>query len=168
MYNNNQESNHIREAQQMLYVISMYNLEVSGVIPDGIYGSETANSVRSFQQYYGLQVNGEINTATWVKITEIYHSYSDAAPIPIRAFPTEPGTVLHKGEGCFSIWIAQAILLGLSEQYENIPPCHVTGILDMETHLALQPFQKLCTLPVTGCIDCTTWNMLAQAGSNLL
>lgn len=168
MYSNHQESDHIREAQQMLYVISMYNLAVSGVIPDGIYGSETVSSVRSFQQYYGLQASGEINTATWAKITEVYRHYNDTAPKEIQAFPKEPGTVLHQGTGCFSIWIAQAILLGLSEKYENIPPCHVTGILDTETHLALQPFQKLCTLPVTGCIDCTTWNMLAQAGSDLL
>lgn len=168
MYSDNQEKSHIREIQQMLYLISLHNFAVSGVIPDGIYGSETVSSVRSFQQYYGLQVNGEVNSATWLKITEVYRSYSDAVPVPIQAFPTEPGTVLHKGAGCFSVWIAQAILLGLSEKYENIPPCHVTGTLDAETHLALQPFQKLCTLPVTGCIDCTTWNMLAQAGADLL
>ncbi len=168
MYSSDQETDHIHEIQQMLYMISLRNPAVSCVIPDGIYGSETVDSVRSFQQHYGLQATGEVNTATWAKIKEVSRSYNNVVPVPIEAFPTELGTILHKGDGCFSVWIAQAILLGLSKQYENIPPCHVNGILDAETHLALQPFQKLCKLPVTGCIDCTTWNMLAQAGTNLL
>lgn len=165
MYTPAQEKSHIYELQQMLYDLSLRNPAIPGVIPDGIYGAETAAAVRAFQQYAGLRVTGEVNGATWEKLAQMAQAADDQSPAPLDAFPVQPGTVLHEGDHCFSVMIVQSILLALSEQFENIPPCHVTGELDRETMLALQPFQKLCSLPVTGCVDCATWNMLAQAGS---
>ena len=167
MYSPEQEKSHIYELQQMLYGISLQNPAIPGVIPDGIYGEETAAAVRAFQQYYGLRVTGEANGATWEKIAEVYRLLSAMPPEPLEAFPQKPDTVLQEGAHCFTVLIAQAILLALSEQFENIPPCAVTGDLDADTVRALQPFQKLCSLPVTGKLDCATWNMLAQAGDTM-
>ncbi|MCR4646354.1 MAG: peptidoglycan-binding protein [Oscillospiraceae bacterium] len=167
MYSPEQEKAHIYELQQMLYGISLRNPAIPGVIPDGIYGEETAAAVRAFQQIYGLRVTGEANVTTWEKIAEVYRETNDMPPEPLAAFPEKPGTVLHEGAHCFTVMIAQAILLALSEEFENIPACAVTGVLDPETVRALQLFQKLCSLPVTGCVDCTTWNMLSQAGGSL-
>ncbi|MBR3629489.1 MAG: peptidoglycan-binding protein [Oscillospiraceae bacterium] len=167
MYSPEQEKAHIYELQQMLYGISLRNPAVPGVIPDGIYGEETAAAVRAFQQYYGLRVTGEANGATWEKIAAVYRAMQDMSPAPLDAFPQKPGTVLQEGAHGFPVMVSQAVLLALSEQFENIPPCAVTGDLDADTVRALQPFQKLCSLPVTGKLDCATWNMLAQAGDAL-
>lgn len=168
MYSPEQEKSHIYELQQMLYALSLRNPAIPGVIPDGIYGEETAAAVRAFQQYAGLRVTGEVNGATWDRLAQMAQAEDRQPPTPLDAFPAKPGTVLHEGERCFSVLIVQSILLSLSEQFENIPPCHVTGEFDRETMLSLQPFQKLCALPVTGCVDGNTWNMLAQAGAAML
>lgn len=35
---------------------------------DGVFGSQTNNRVRNFQDYHGLQVDGIVGSATWTKM----------------------------------------------------------------------------------------------------
>ena len=165
MYTTQQEKAHIYELQQMLYFISLENPAIPEVIPDGIYGKETVNAVKAFQQYYGLSPTGETNHATWEKVAEVYLNLENAIPLPLDVFA--PDEVLRQGDHCFSVRIAQAILNALAEQYDNMPPCNMTGDFDYDTLCAVQLFQKICALPVTGEIDCATWNALARAGDNM-
>lgn len=167
-YTSAQEKSHIQELQKMLYGISLYNAAIPHIVPDGIFGSGSQAAVRDFQQFYGLRVTGEVNQTTWEKIVQVYHQMIDTPPQPLYAFPKEPGTTILAGEQGFPVLIIQAILFGLSERYANLIPCPMTGDFDNDTLRSLQMFQKLCVFPVTGCVDCTTWNMLAQAGSDLL
>ena len=167
-YTISQEQSHIQELQKMLYGISLYNAAIPHVVPNGVYGSESEAAVRDFQQYYGLRVTGETNQATWDKIAAVYHQLINTPPQPLRAFPEKPGTVILAGEQGFPVLIIQAILFALSEKYANLMPCPMTGAFDEDTLRSLQLFQKLCVFPVTGCVDCTTWNMLSQAGGDLL
>ena len=168
MYTNIQQQAHIRELQGLLHGISYYNPAVPRIIPDGIYGRETEAAVRAFQQYYGLRVTGETNQATWDRIVIVYRELVDQPPQPLRAFPQQAGAVMLPGEQGFPILIIQSILHSLSEKYGDVPPVKVTGEFDSDTQRAIQPFQKMCALPMTGCVDCKTWNLLAQAGGDLL
>lgn len=67
----------IRSMQTYLRYISRYIPEVSSVIPDGIYGVETENSVNSFQKYFDLPENGVIDYPTWEMIFFVYHQLLD-------------------------------------------------------------------------------------------
>ncbi len=49
-YTNEDRRNHIRELQRYLYSLSFYDETMPQVVPDGIYGRETALAVRAFQQ----------------------------------------------------------------------------------------------------------------------
>ncbi len=168
MYTSEQEKAHIRELQKMLYGISLYHTAIPRIIPNGIYGAESEQAVRDFQQEFGMHVTGEANQATWDKIVAVYQQLIGTPPQPLHAFPQKPGTVIMAGEHGFPVLIIQAILFALSEHYANILPCPMTGEFDNDTLRSLQLFQKLCIYPVTGCVDCSTWNMLSQAGSDLL
>lgn len=165
-YTQTQQTEHIRELQGFLHGISFYNDAIPRLIPDGFYGDSTAGAVRAFQQYYGLRVTGETNQATWEKIVQIYQELVGQPPQELRVFPQR--TVLMPGEQGYPVLIVQSILHALAEIYDTVPPVQITGEYDSETQRAVQPFQKLCALPVTGCIDCRTWNLLAQAGGDLL
>ncbi len=167
-YTDSQERAHIRELQAMLHGISYYNPAIPRLTPDGIYSKATADAVRDFQQYYGLRVTGEVNSATWEKIAEVYRELVDTPPEPLAAFPEQKNTVILPGDRSFTVYIIQSILHELSERYGDIPDCRITGIFDEETCRAVQPFQKLSGLPVTGSVDCKTWNMLSEAGADLL
>ncbi len=165
MYTPQQEKAHIYELQQMLYYISLENISIPEIIPDGIYGKETANAVKAFQQYYGLKPTGETNPATWEKIAEVYLELENAVPLPLTVF--SPHEVLRQGDHAFCVRIAQTILDALAQEYDNMPECAVTGNFDSDTLYAVQVFQKMCALPMTGEIDCNTWNALARAGDDM-
>ena len=42
------------------------------ILEDGIYGPETANAVRIFQEIFNLPVTGVVDIGTWYRISRIY------------------------------------------------------------------------------------------------
>ena len=62
----------IRSLQTMLRVIAEDGGYIPTVVPDGIYGPGTMNSVSAFQRYHSLPITGITDQATWDKITEVY------------------------------------------------------------------------------------------------
>lgn len=48
---------------------------------DGIYGEQTKNSVRKFQDVFGLPETGITDYPTWYKIQEIYVAVSRIAEL---------------------------------------------------------------------------------------
>lgn len=166
-YTQTQKKAHIQELQKYLNAISCYHSEIPSVLPTGVYDSRTVTAVKAFQRFTHLTETGETNQTTWDKIVEVYLADIDTAPQPLQAFPSKKTTVICMGQDCFTVPIIQAILFKLSQKYSNIPSVHVTGIYDTETTQAIQLFQNMCLLPVTGKVDCPTWNMLAQMGCDL-
>ncbi|MDE5738162.1 MAG: peptidoglycan-binding protein [Oscillospiraceae bacterium] len=165
-YTEEQKKLHIQELQRYLYVISCYDTRINPMIPNGVYDSKTIQAVKSFQKIYGLTETGEVNETTWKKIVTVYKSLVDTAPKPLNAFK-DKNTVVRSGDNCFTVIIIQAILFSVSKQYTNVPDVQVTGEYDIQTEQAVQIFQKMCALPVTGNVDCETWNILAQIGCDL-
>ena len=166
-YTQAQKKAHILELQRYLNAVSYYHPEIPCVIPTGIYDEKTQEAVRAFQKFSGLTETGETNQATWDKIVSVYLSDVKRTPQSLDAFPKKKNTVLRIGEHCFTVAVIQAVLMELSHKYSNLPDVHVTGDYDAETVRAVQLFQSMCALPVTGEVDCATWNMLAQAGCDL-
>ena len=51
--------------QEMLRTISFWLEDIPSVIPDGIFGPKTKDSVTAFQTVYGLKPTGEVDSQTW-------------------------------------------------------------------------------------------------------
>lgn len=166
-YTQAQKKAHIIELQKYLNAISCYHSEIPLIIPTGIYDAKTQEAVKAFQKFSHLTVTGETNQATWDKIVEVYLADIDTAPQPLQAFPSKKTAVICMGQDCFTVSIIQAILFKLSQKYSNIPCVQVTGEYNTDTAKAVQLFQNMCLLPVTGSVDCSTWNMLSQMGCDL-
>lgn len=161
-YTDQQQKAHIREIQGMLRGISYYNPAIPRIMPDGIYGDATRDAVRDFQQYYGLRQTGEVNLATWQKTAEVLRELNGTTPEPLNVFPQTKGAVILPGDEGFPVMVIQLILHELSGKGGEIPNCRMTGVFDQATLRSLQPFQKLCGLPVMSSVDCRTWNMMTQ------
>ncbi len=58
--------------QEYLNAIALDNGDETFIPVDGIYGLQTENAVRRFQQQSGLAQNGEVNRATWEAIISAY------------------------------------------------------------------------------------------------
>ena len=164
-YTDAQRSEHIHELQRYLHRISYSNPNIPRIIPDGIYGTETANAVRAFQNAYGLTSNGETNTATWDKVVEVYRELIATIAEALEVFPAGAEVLIKSGDTGLAVLIIQAILLTLAERYGNLPTLQVTGLYDPATVDAVREFQRHSNYPVTGNVDVPTWNLLALSAA---
>ncbi len=153
----------IRSLQTMLRVIAEDDPRLPTVVPDGIYGPSTMQSVTAFQRLYGLPVTGITDQATWERIVEAYEPalirVDKAEPIEIIM---EPGQVYRIGDSNAYIYLLQSILIQLSNDNPNIAPPEHNGVLDNPTSNALAAFQILAGLPPTGELDKITWKYLVK------
>ena len=151
----------VRSLQTMLRVLAEDDQSLPTVIPDGIYGPSTMTAVSAFQRKYELPITGITDQLTWDLIVSAYE------PAVIRIGKAQPikvlldaGQVLRAGESNPYIYLAQAMLLQLSENHTTIVPPDVNGMIDTSTAEALTQFQKLAGLRQTGEIDRITWKHL--------
>ena len=62
----------VRQLQEQLNAIRKGYPAIPAVSTDGIYGEATKNSVRKFQQVFGLPQTGIVDYPTWYRIQDIY------------------------------------------------------------------------------------------------
>ncbi len=74
-------SDKIRQMQNQLNVISRGYPLIPKVTADGIYGQQTAEAVRTFQQIFRLPQTGVVDFTTWYKISEIFVGVSRIAEL---------------------------------------------------------------------------------------
>ena len=153
----------VRSLQTMLRVIAESDRSQPSVIPDGIYGQNTMAAVSAFQRRKGLPVTGVADQTTWDSIVADYEPalilVGEARPIEVIL---DPNQVIKQGEQHPNIYLAQGMLIVLSQAYGSIPEPTITGILDLPTSNSLSAFQSLSLLPATGELDKITWNALAS------
>lgn len=152
----------VRSLQTMLRVIAESDALQPSVIPDGIYGPQTVTAVSTFQRRNGLPITGVTDQATWDRIVAVYEPALVAVgPVQPLEIILEPQQVIRQGEENPNIYLVQAMLIVLAEEYGSITAPAVTGILDLPTANALSEFQILALLPATGELDRETWRQLA-------
>ncbi len=151
----------VRSLQTMLRILAEDDSSLPTVIPDGIYGPSTMTAISTFQRKYGLPITGITDQLTWDAIVSVYE------PAVIRVGKAQPievlldaGEVLRIGDSNPYIYLAQAMLLQLSENHTTITPPDVTGVIDTVTSDAVLQFQRLSGLEETGEIDRITWRHL--------
>ena len=71
----------VRQIQEQLNVIAGAYPAIPKITVDGIYGETTAESVRKFQEVFGLPQTGKVDYSTWYKISEIYVGVSRIAEL---------------------------------------------------------------------------------------
>lgn len=152
----------IRSLQTMLRIIAEHDPVHETVIPDGIYGPETLSAISTFQRLHGLPITGVTDQQTWDAIVVHYEEarvqQQEAEPLLLML---NPGQIIRKGERHPHMYLVQAILTVLAEEYDSITRPDSTGILDDATADALASFQGLSGLPMTGHLDKQTWRHLA-------
>ena len=151
----------VRSLQTMLRVIATHHEDLPSVIPDGIYGKQTANAVSAFQQKFGIPVTGITDQATWDMIVSVYEpALMEVSPAQPLQIILEPNQVIRSGEDHYSIYLTQALLIAMARSYASIPEPPLSGTLDYGTAESLSAFQRLNNLPVTGELDKRTWKHL--------
>ena len=136
----------ILSLQTMLRRIAISNSGILPLIPDGFYGANTYASVKSFQKHYKIPETGNTDYTTWIRIVQEYNALapmSNSLPLPEKStYESTP-----------EIYLIQAMLLALSQQYDSISQLPLTGVLDNTTTSMLKQIQQISGIEKTGLPD---------------
>ena len=153
----------VKTIQYYLNILAYFNPNLSALPLDGIYGPETTNAVRIFQQYYGLPVTGVMNTATWNVLNRIYSETVEFLPQGYSGNFAKlyPGYLLTEGMSGENVRDLQTYLALIGQNYDAIPAIPVTGYFGTQTREAVTAFQNAFGLTPNGAVGAVTWNTIA-------
>ena len=153
----------VKTIQYYLNILAYFNPNLSALPLDGIYGPETTNAVRIFQQYYGLPVSGVMNTATWNVLNRIYSETVEFLPQGYSGNFAKlyPGYLLTEGMSGENVRDLQTYLALIGQNYDAIPEIPVTGYFGTQTREAVTAFQNAFGLTPNGAVGAVTWNTIA-------
>ena len=132
---------------------------------NGIFGLDTQNAVRKFQEIFDLTPSGEVDKSTWYKIKRYYVGVKGLSDL------TSEGVTISEAQIPFSTQLregSQGIGVRTIQYYLNIlayfnpalvaPP--LDGVYGATTTNAVRIFQEYYGLPITGIMNTATWNVL--------
>ena len=158
--------NAVRAFQYYLAVIGAYYQSVLPLHITGEYNAETAASVRSFQQTYGLPQTGIADRRTWNDIYRAYAGILTSNP-PQNCARLYPNELLREGITSENVRILQQYLTFISQYDENIKPVSDTGYFGPLTKAAVQAFQREYGLTANGQVGPVTWDAISGVYSEM-
>jgi len=132
---------------------------------DGFFGSNTTNSVRKFQEVFGLTSDGIVGKATWNRIQAIYTAVKKLYSVSSEGLSVEelstryPGelSVGASGDGVLTL---QYYLSYIALFVQSVIDAGFDGSYGPTTENSVRSFQKTYGLPETGTVNRTTWERI--------
>ncbi|MBC8559499.1 peptidoglycan-binding protein [Fumia xinanensis] len=154
----------IRLLQYFLAVIGYFDSDIPIVAVDGIFGPETRDVIMTFQNKYGIPVDGIVGRRTWDTIRNTYQNTINALPPEFQPVRNQiyPGYFLALGEQSSYVTTMQQYLRAIAENDPAIPTVEVTGTYDQATENAVRRLQEQNGLPANGVIGPLTWELIVN------
>ncbi|MCL2817083.1 MAG: peptidoglycan-binding protein, partial [Clostridiales bacterium] len=135
--------------------------------PNGVFGTDTANAVRVFQQITSLPQTGVIDRATWnriffyyVAVTKLAELTSEGDKIVTGTIP--PNSVIGMGAKGSLVTRLQYMLSYIAQFYPEVPEVARDGSFGSGTRNAVIAFQKEFGLTADGIAGPATWLKLYE------
>lgn len=153
----------VMEMQGYLRNISRYDSDIPTVIPDGIFGDETTESVKAFQRKHSIDETGRVNFETWNKLIEENRNAVFYFSDPVQTAPIRNEDLpLREGKETYLNYNLNLMLSHLGRNFANFDILEVTDVFSPQTTAQVRFFQKVTDVPLTGEVDKQTWNSLSQ------
>ncbi len=135
---------------------------------EGVFGVQTENAVRTFQEVFNLEQTGIVDKSTWYKIKQYYNGVKGLAELSGEGVSISEAAVpfadeLSEGTSGIPVTTLQYYLTILAYFNGALEPVIRSGYYGPETVQAVERFQRFYNLPVTGIVDQTTWNVISQS-----
>ena len=132
---------------------------------NGIYGVETENMVRKFQEIFNLTVDGIVGKATWYQIKAIYNAVKGLGELVSEGIRLEEvervfSKTLQRGDTGNPVRDIQYYLAVISFFDDRLPQVLINGTFDEATEQAVRLFQEQQGLTVDGIVGRDTWNAM--------
>lgn len=139
---------------------------------DGIFGAQTENAVRAFQEIFGLSVDGIVGQATWYALVRYYTAVTALSELRSEgqrfyAIDWVLSNPITQGDRGVRVEHLQYMLSVLSEYIPQIPTLSVDGIFGSGTLNAVLAAQRYFELPQTGVVNPQTWDAIYDQFSGI-
>ena len=159
----------VNNVQYLIAYLSQFYDTIPAVAIDGVYGSETANAVRSFQRTFDLPVTGTVDYPTWDVMYRTYIGFLEAIPfkyIEGNILPY-PGIPLRLGSESETVRLLQEYINYIAGIIPEIPSVSPTGYFGTQTQAAVIALQNFLGIEPNGTVAAATWNGLTDLYSDL-
>ncbi len=134
---------------------------------NGIFGVDTEDAVKEFQEIFNLNVTGEVDKTTWYRIKQYYNGVKSLADLVSEGITIAEATVPFADEvsaGMSGIPVTTVqYYLSIIAYFNNVlEPVPRSGTFGPETVEAVERFQEYYGLPVTGVVNTETWNTVTR------
>ncbi len=157
----------VRNLQYFLAVVGEFYDTVPQIEITGVYDEATRNAVLAFQQTFGLTQDGIVGINTWQDLYRAYRGILASTNSLEGGVALYPGVVLRQGTQGAAVETLQEYLSYLSETYPEIPDVPITGVFGNQTQTAVEAYQQLFGLQVTGVVGPAVWNSIAESYADL-
>lgn len=139
---------------------------------DGIFGAQTENAVRRFQQIFGLGVDGIVGRSTWYELVRLYTAVTALSELRSqgqRYYSIDWGNSnpIQQGSRGIKVEQLQYMLRVLSAYIPEIPTISVDGVFGSATRNAVIAAQRRFGLPQTGVVNYATWTEIYDQFSGI-
>ncbi len=153
----------ITELQQALRDIAKTDSDIISIIPDGIFGEETEEAVKSFQRKYGFTETGAVDFELWEKIQEEKRRSLFILSDPIQVISIKNEDLpLSLGQVGKAVHTLNLMLSQLGELYDNFSAVNAGDEFTEETLREVKKWQQVIGHEISGEVDKLTWNRLSQ------
>lgn len=140
---------------------------------DGVFGTQTENSVKVFQRVFDLIPDGIVGSATWYKISFIYTSVRRLSElygenVGLSEIPAQFVEPLELGDRGERVRLLQYYINVLAAFYEEISEISEDGNFGEETRQQVLNFQRIFGLSQDGVVGIGTWDALYDAYVGIL
>ena len=134
---------------------------------NGIFGTDTENAVRKFQEIFDLRQSGQVDKATWYAIKRYYAGVKGLSELAAEAVTISEATVpfsdvLSQGDTGVPVRTLQYYLSILAYFNGALAPVPLTDTFDSSTVDAVERFQTFYGLEPTGIVNNTTWQTIQR------
>lgn len=157
----------VRELQFYLYILSAYQSSIPAVSIDGRFGPSTEASVRAYQKFAGLTVDGIVGRATWDSLYKRASQLRQSGPVIVFERQPWPGAPLQEGSEGPSVLYYTVLLQRIGYYFDSVQSLPLSNRYTPETVVATRSLQALLNLPVTGVVDQETWAAAEALGLQL-
>ena len=137
----------VRILQLRLNRVSRNYPAIPKVSVDGVYGEQTRDAVRTFQQIFNLNPDGIVGKATWYKLENLYVAVKNLSELQSEGYTFEDfsaqfPSALEYGFRGRAVAILQHRLNMVAAYYGTIPTVAVDGIFGEDTRRSVIAFQN--------------------------
>ena len=159
----------VSTVQYYLAFLGYFLPELPQIALTGVFDDDTRDAVYTFQNAYGLPVDGVVGRDTWNKLLSVYDQLLRDLPQDYQNYIEQvyPGRFLVLGDEGRAVQQLQENIRAIAAQDPAIPTVEADGVFGPATQRAVLALQRQLGIDQSGAVGPVLWTRAAELASGL-